>query len=96
MLQFKVPPIDENDSSNLEHNCDEKEADEGEEEKGGLFVETKEAEKRDSDLCEANSEHERGEVDPASFLVENAVIIFKGVRHDLDLQIVSNVSGCSL
>ena len=77
MLQFKVSPIYEDDSSDLEHDGNEEEADEGNQEEGSLPVNAKTGKHWEDNLCEAEAEHEKGKVQPASFLVKNAVIILK-------------------
>ena len=59
MLQFKVPPIDENDSPDLEHDGHEEEADEGEKEEGSLPVNAKTGKHWEDNLCEAEAEHEK-------------------------------------
>ena len=94
LIQFIIPPTDENDSSDLEHDDDEEEADEGEEEEGSLPVHPEAGEEGDNNLCDANAEHEEGEVQPASLLVKNAVIVLKGFRHDLNLQMVFYIFRC--
>ena len=46
MLQFKVSPIDEDDSSDLKHDGNEEEADEGNQEEGSLPVNAEAGKKR--------------------------------------------------
>ena len=77
MLQFKVPPVGENESSELEEDADEEEADEGEEEEGSLPVDSAAAPEREADLGDGNAEHQERQVEPASFLVKNAVIVLE-------------------
>ena len=76
MLQFKVPPVGENESSELEADGDDEEADEGEEEEGSPPVYSAAAQEREADLGDGNTEHQEYQVEPASFRVENTVIVF--------------------
>ena len=58
MLQFKVSPIYEDDSSDLEHDGNEEEADEGNQEEGSLPVNAKTGKQREDNLCKAEAEAE--------------------------------------
>ena len=95
MLQLKVPPVGENESSELEDDGDEEEADEGEEEEGSLPVNSAAAKEREADLGEGKAKHQDCEVDPASFLVKNTVIVMEGFPHSLHLQIFFYILRCS-
>ena len=95
MLQLKVPPVGENESSELEADGDDEEADEGEEEGGSFPVNSAAAQEREADLGDGQAEHEDCEVEPASFLVKNTVIALEGFPHHLHLQIVFNIFRCS-
>ena len=77
MLQFIIPPTSESDGSTLEHDVDQKEADEGDEKEGSLSVNSKAGKEREENLSDANTEYQKDKVQPASFLVKNAVIILK-------------------
>ena len=75
--QFIIPPTSESDGSTLEHDIDKKEADEGDEKEGSLSVNSKAGKEREENLSDANTEYQKDKVQPASFLVKNAVIILK-------------------
>ena len=94
MLQLKVPPVGDDESCELEDDGDDEEADEGNEEGGSLPVNSAAAKEREADLGEGKAEHQGGEVEPASFLVKNTVIVLEGFPHHLHLQIVFNILRC--
>ena len=77
MLQFIIPPTSESEGSTLEHDIDQEEADEGDEKEGNLSVNSKAGKEREENLSDANTEHQEDKVQPASFLVKNAVIILE-------------------
>ena len=58
MLQLKVPPVGENESSELEDDGDGEEADEGEKEEGSLAVNSAAAKESEADLGEGKAEHQ--------------------------------------
>ena len=77
LLQLKVPPVGEYEGCQLEHDVEEKEADEGQEEEGSLPVNSAAAPERETDLGDGNTEHQDYQIEPAPSLVKNAVIVLK-------------------
>ena len=95
MLQLIVPPGGEKESSELETDGDEEEGDEGEEEEGSSPVSSTGGQERETELSDGNTEHEDSEVEPASSLVKNTVIVLPPFPRHLNLQILSNIFSCS-
>ena len=92
MLQLIVPPGGEKESSDLEADGDDEEGDEGEEEEGSSPVSSTGGQEREAELGDGNTEHEDCEVEPASSLVKNTVIVLEPFPRHLHLQILFNIS----
>ena len=95
LLQLKVPPVGEYEGCQLEHDVEEKEADEGQEEEGSLPVNSTAAQEREADLDDGKAEHQECEVEPASLLVKNTVVVLKIFLQHFHFQIVFNILRCS-